>query len=194
MSVLRKSKKIKKSSKSGFKKSQKQKSNGKKTRKHIRNMSGGNKGKIGLTYTVNIPRLNETIRESAEDGEPMENFINGILGVVDDDRVNYNYPDFFIYDFKRDYYFLSNGNKLNKNVFDGRLNQLGNIIGQPEMKLENKLIAKYLQIRDECIEKELPDALKNKIRMYRKATEKLHKPINNHGNYGNYGNYDNNGN
>ena len=142
------------------------------------NMNG--KGAIGFTYKVNLSRLYETIRETAEDGEPMENFIKGSLGVHDGNYSNYHYPDFFIYNYDDRYgeFWLSNGNR----VINGNLSLLfsAGIISEPEKKLENELIAKeFLLNRDAPLEN-LPEPLQKKIIMYRQTTEDLHKiPENN---------------
>jgi hypothetical protein len=144
-------------------------------------MSSIGKDNIGLTYKVNLPRLYKIIKETAEYGEPMENFIKGRLGVHDGNYRNYYFPDFFIYNYDDNYggeYWLSNGNR----VIGGNLSLLlsAGIISEPEIKLENKLIAEeFLQNRDTPIVN-LSDALQIKIKEYRKTTEDLHKiPENN---------------
>ena len=139
------------------------------------NMNDRGKENIGFTYKVNLVRLYETIRETAENGEPMENFIKGRLGVHDGNYSNYHYPDFFIYNYDSKYgeFWLSNGNK----VIDGNLSLLfsAGIISGPEKKLENILIAQEFLLKRDAPLDNLADALQKKIKMYRKATEDLNK-------------------
>ena len=142
---------------------------------------------IGDTFEVNLDILENTIRETAEDGPPMKNFIKRILGVFDCDGCDYYFPDFFIYNYdpgpnpnldpehnqKCDVFRLSNGNTaLHRNLL--LLSSYG-IISKPEKKLLNKIIAtEFLQKRDEPIE-HLPGMLQEKIKEYRKLTEDLEK-------------------
>ena len=137
------------------------------------NMNDRGKDNIGFTYKVNLDRLHETIRETAENGEPMENFIKGRLGVHDGNYSNYHYPEFFIYNSKYGEFWLSNGNSASE--WNLSLLFSAGIISNPEIKLENVLIAQAFLLKREAPLDNLPDGLQNKIKMYRKTTEAFHK-------------------
>jgi hypothetical protein len=134
---------------------------------------------IGFTYQVNLPRLEETIRETAEDGEPMENFIRGRLeicdGIYKGDYNRNRFPTFFIYryDPEREEFWLSNGNIVQRHNLS-LLISCG-IISEPVHDPENEFIAtEFLQKRESAIN-QLPDVLQETIIKLRHLTESLHK-------------------
>ena len=141
------------------------------------NMNNQCKDNIGFTYKVNLDRLHETIRKTAEDGEPMENFIKGRLGVHDGNYSNYHYPEFFIYNSKYGEFWLSNGNSASE--WNLSLLFSAGIISNPEIKLENILIAQEFLLKREASLDNLPDGLKKTIKEYRRLTKVFHKILEN---------------
>ena len=99
------------------------------------------KENIGFTYKVDLNKLHQTIKETEEDGEPMENFIEGKLGLRGDNNsysYHYHYPNFFIYNYdeKTGEFWLSNGNRVTEDNLC--LLYHSKIISKPEIKLENE--------------------------------------------------------